>query len=85
MINFQPYICHNTLASLKSGGFWLCVAGSADEHRPEGEEGPPQLKASDLVDVAEEKFELFSLQRILSVGPHKRPPKVMWEALYRKR
>jgi len=82
---FRKTFIDRVAAALKDGGFWLCVSGSADEQRAEGEEGPPQLKASDLVDLAEEKFELFSLQRILSVGPHNRPPIVMWEALYRKR
>lgn len=71
-------------AALKEGGFWLCIAGSVDEDRPEGAGGPPQLNASDLVDLAQKYFELFHLKRILSSGPYGNEI-VMWEALYRKR
>src|SRR5690606_27627735 len=38
---------------LKPGAFWLCLAGSADQMRDPGEMGPPQLKASELIDIAE--------------------------------
>jgi SAM-dependent methyltransferase len=71
-------------AALKDGGFWMCIAGSLDEERPEGVGGPPQLKASQLVDLAEKHFEVFHLRRILSSGPYGNEI-VMWEVLYRKR
>ncbi|HEY9680530.1 MAG TPA: class I SAM-dependent methyltransferase [Oculatellaceae cyanobacterium] len=70
--------------ALKNGGFWLCIAGSADEDRPENAGGPPQLQASDLVNLAQKHFELFHLKRIISSGPYGNEI-VMWEALYRKR
>lgn len=53
-------------AALHIGGFWLCIAGSMDEERPEGVGGPPQLTARNLVDAAEKHFEVFHLKRIIS-------------------
>jgi SAM-dependent methyltransferase len=70
--------------ALKDGGYWLCLAGSVDEIRGASEVGPPQLKASELIDLAEVKFEIYSLQRVISPGPNAKPI-VMWQAVYRKR
>jgi len=46
--------------ALNENGFWLCLAGNADEHRGENEEGPPQLKLSELVVDAEKAARKFT-------------------------
>lgn len=72
---------HNALSE---GGFWLCLAGNADEFRPEGVEGPPQLKASDLVDYAEKQFEVIRMERGSFVLPDG-SPHLAWKVVFRKR
>jgi len=70
--------------ALNAHGYWLCLAGSADEIRLPDEKGPPQLKASDLVDNAEGKFELHELARTHFILPGGKPH-LAWKALFRKR
>ncbi|MDZ4838128.1 MAG: class I SAM-dependent methyltransferase [Candidatus Melainabacteria bacterium] len=70
--------------ALGEGGFWLCLAGNADEFRPEGVEGPPQLKASELVDEAEKQFEIVRMERARFVLPDN-SPHLAWKVVYRKR
>jgi cyclopropane fatty-acyl-phospholipid synthase-like methyltransferase len=71
-------------AALDVDGYWLCLAGSADEKRLPEEKGPPQLKASDLVDNVERKFELHRLERTHFILPGGKPH-LAWKALFRKR
>jgi methyl halide transferase len=71
-------------AALHNDGYWLCLAGSADQNRLPEELGPPQLKASDIVDNAEGKFELFRLERSHFVLPGGKPH-LAWQALFKKR
>ena len=71
-------------AALSDNGYWLCLAGCADEHRDANEEGPPQLKASDLIDYAQEQFEVHNLARTYFVLPNGKRC-LAWEALFRKR
>lgn len=71
-------------AALDKDGYWLCLAGSADEKRLPEEQGPPQLKASDLIDNAEGKFELHQLERTHFVLPGGKPH-LAWKALFQKR
>jgi SAM-dependent methyltransferase len=70
--------------ALDENGFWLCLAGNADEFRPPEAEGPPQLKASDLIDDAEKKFEVHRLERASFVLPDGKPH-LAWKILYMKR
>lgn len=70
--------------ALDENGFWLCLAGNADEFRAEGVQGPPQLKASELVDDAEEKFEIHRIERGSFVLPDN-TPHLAWKVLYKKR
>jgi SAM-dependent methyltransferase len=70
--------------ALAKDGFWLCLAGNADEFRPEGVEGPPQLKASDLVDYAEDQFEVIRMERASFVLPDN-SPHLAWKVVFRKR
>jgi cyclopropane fatty-acyl-phospholipid synthase-like methyltransferase len=70
--------------ALTDGGFWLCLAGNADEHRGPDEPGPPQLKLSELVDDAEKHFEIHRVDRASFVLPDG-SPKLAWIVLYRKR
>ncbi len=71
-------------SALEEGGFWLCLAGNADEFRPEGVEGPPQLTARDFVDYAEEQFEIHSVERATFVLPDN-SPHLAWKVIFRKR
>ncbi len=71
-------------AALNESGYWLCLAGSADEKRYAEGEGPPKLKASDLVDNAEKKFELQLLQRAAFILPEG-SLHLAWKALFKKR
>lgn len=70
--------------ALDKGGFWLTLAGNADQMRAEDEEGPPQLKASELIDLAEKKFEIHSLTRGSFVLPNGKVH-LAWQVLYQKR
>jgi SAM-dependent methyltransferase len=70
--------------ALSNGGFWLCLAGSADQIRAEGEMGPPQLKAADLIDNIEEYFEIHELERANFILPDG-SEHLAWKALFRKR
>jgi methyl halide transferase len=71
-------------SALDDDGYWLCLAGSADEKRLPEEPGPPQLKASDLIDNAERKFELHKLERSHFLLPGGKLH-LAWKALFRKR
>lgn len=70
--------------ALDKKGYWLCLAGNADELRDAAEEGPPQLKAMDLINNTEAKFELHKLERASFVLPNGRSH-LAWKALFRKR
>lgn len=71
-------------ASLTEGGYWLCLAGSCDEIRGPEEMGPPQLKASELIEPVEGKFEVHRLGRSAFVLPGGKPH-LAWTALFKKR
>ncbi len=70
--------------ALSDAGYWLCLAGNADQIREPGVEGPPQLTAGDLIDPTQEQFELYRLERstfeLPKLGSH-----LAWKALFRKR
>ncbi len=51
-------------AALKSGGHWLCLAGSKDEHRDNPDVGPPQLSAMELLHHVEPLFAVLKLERV---------------------
>jgi methyl halide transferase len=70
--------------SLQKDGYWLCLAGSADEVRENPEMGPPQLKASELVDLAEEQFAIIKIERSQFTHPCGMINKA-WRVLYQKR
>jgi cyclopropane fatty-acyl-phospholipid synthase-like methyltransferase len=70
--------------ALERGGFWLCLAGSKDEERKDGEEGPPQLKASEIADVVEPDFEIHKLSRFYFTLPSG-ARHLGWIVLMRKR
>lgn len=70
--------------ALEDDGFWLCLAGNADQNRDPDQPGPPQLKASELIDLAEAKFEIYQLDRGSFVMPDG-SPHLAWQVLYRKR
>ncbi|HEY9711877.1 MAG TPA: class I SAM-dependent methyltransferase, partial [Chroococcales cyanobacterium] len=53
--------------SLVSGGYWLCLAGSADE--TQATEGPPKLTAATIVNAVEPRFEIHKLERITFTIP----------------
>ncbi len=75
----------NQVASaLNDGGYWLCLAGNADQRRDPDEMGPPQLTATVLISSTEGKFELHRLERASFVLPGNKPH-LAWKALFQKR
>jgi len=70
--------------ALADKGLWFCLAGNADELRDPDSPGPPQLKASELIDKIEGKFEVISLERASFVLPDGKPH-LAWKALFSKR
>lgn len=70
--------------ALSTGGYWLCMAGCADEPRDDPSQGPPQLTASELLQDVEPLFEVRSLERATFTIPTGRQY-LAWLALYRKR
>ncbi len=85
MLPEQRQLFINRIAEvLDKNGYWLCLTGNADEVRDPETEGPPQLKASDLVDNIEEKFELHQLERASFILPNGKSH-LAWKALFRKK
>jgi len=70
--------------ALRPEGYWLTLCGNADEKRPEGTHGPPQLTARDIVDAVENRFEIQFLRqsRVRDAGE---VPHLSWECLVRTR
>lgn len=70
--------------ALATDGYWLCLAGNADQLRAPDQDGPPQMKASDLIDSVENRFEVHLLERstfeLPTLGSH-----LAWKAVFRKR
>lgn len=48
---------------LHPGGHWLSICGNAAERRAEGEHGPPQLTAGQIVHAVEAHFDIVCLER----------------------
>lgn len=72
----------NVHSCLEDGGFWLTLAGNADE--PERETGPPQLTANELIAAVEPCFEIVSLAAGHFGSDQQDPPRA-WICLLRKR
>lgn len=70
--------------ALADGGMWLCLAGCADEVRENMNEGPPQLKAQEVIDVVEKYFEVHKLERATFKIPNGKQY-LCWIVLMRKR
>ena len=66
---------------LAPGGYWLCLAGSADETQAEG---PPKLTAAIIVNHIEPLFELHTLERVSFTIPGQ-GPHLAWMGLFRVR
>jgi methyl halide transferase len=71
-------------SALHDDGYWLCLAGNADQKRNPDEMGPPQLTATVLIGSTEGKFELHRLERATFVLPGNQPH-LAWKALFKKR
>lgn len=67
---------------LAEGGWWLTLAGNADEKGREM--GPPQLTAAELVSVTEPFFETISLSSGQFGSDQEQPPRA-WICLMRRR
>ena len=78
------YVAH-VGAAMAAGGWWLILCGNADEPRAEGEVGPPQLNADQLVQPLRPWFELHRLERCRFSGADGRPTHLAWRALCRRR
>jgi len=70
---------------LAAGGHWLNLSGNADELRPEGVEGPPQLRAAEIIAAVEPLFEIQHL-RPMRFGPIRGgSAPLAWSCLLRRR
>jgi SAM-dependent methyltransferase len=77
-----PFVKH-VAQSLSEGGWWLCMAGSADETKP-ADRGPPRLKAAELIAAVEAEFEIHSLRKTF-FGLPDGAEFAAWALLLRKR
>lgn len=83
-VNARSVFTQRVAEALADGGFWLCLAGCADEVRENMTEGPPQLKAQEVIDVVEKHFEIHKLERATFVIPNGKQY-LCWIVLMRKR
>lgn len=83
-LDSRPMFINAVANILRSGGHWLCLAGSADEEREPDAPGPPQLKVSELVVLAEEHFEVHSVSRTCFILPDG-VSRLAWRVLYQRR
>ncbi|MAE67606.1 MAG: methyltransferase type 11 [Phycisphaeraceae bacterium] len=69
--------------ALAPDGHWLTLCGNADEKRPEGAKGPPQLTAAQVVDAVEANFVILALRqcRFGNADEHH----MSWSCLMRRR
>lgn len=75
----------NVAEALAAGGWWLVLCGNADEVRAEGEEGPPQLTAAEVVDAVEGLFEVVTLEHSRFTRDDGAPGSLAWRGVLRKR
>jgi SAM-dependent methyltransferase len=69
--------------ALVPGGWWLCMAGSADETKPD-DKGPPRLSATSFIASVEGAFEVYSIQRSHFELPDG-SSYAAWRALFKRR
>lgn len=69
---------------LYPGGRWLTICGNADERRGEGEHGPPQLTAGQIIEAVEPYLSIISLQRA-SVSDADGKKHLSWKCLMARR
>lgn len=81
----RPRLARRVAEALVAGGWWLILCGNVDEPRPEGEQGPPQLTARQVIDPVEPWFEVHSLERTRFSGSDARPTHLAWRALLCRR
>jgi len=81
----RPSYVHHVAEALAPGGWWLFLCGNADEPRAEGEEGPPQLTADEVVRPLIECFELHRMERCRFTGSDGQPTHLAWRALLQRR
>jgi SAM-dependent methyltransferase len=55
----RKQFAENVAITIKKGGIWLSLIGSADD--PPRESGPPQRTARNIIDAVEADFEILSL------------------------
>ena len=70
---------------LAAGGHWLSLSGNADEQRPEGEQGPPQLRAAEIVAADEPLFEIRHLRTMRFGAVRGGSTPLGWSCLLRRR
>jgi SAM-dependent methyltransferase len=78
----QSFVKH-VAEALIPGGWWLCMAGSADETKPD-DKGPPRLTAAQFIAAIEPAFELHSINRSHFELPDG-SSYAAWRALFKKR
>jgi SAM-dependent methyltransferase len=71
--------------ALAPGGWWLLLSGNADEDRAEGEEGPPQMAAMDVVQAVEPAFQIHRLERSRFTGSEGQPGALAWRGVFQRR
>jgi methyl halide transferase len=81
----RPILARQVAVALAEGGWWLILCGNADQHRAEGEEGPPRLQAREVIEPVDAAFEVHALERSHFTGADGRPGHLAWRAVLRKR
>lgn len=80
----RPVFAAKAAKALKSGGHWLCLAGSKDEVRENPDQGPPQLSCVELLTHIEPLFYVEKIEKADFVLPSG-TKHAAWVAVFRKR
>lgn len=81
----RPLFVQRVADSLAHRGWWLCMAGSADETKP-ADQGPPRLTVIELLEHVEPKFEVHLVKHSsFAITMPGFSPYLAWLALFQKR
>jgi SAM-dependent methyltransferase len=70
---------------LAPDGYWIMLCGNADEQRGEGQEGPPQLTAGQVIGPVEHHFIVERLEQARFTGSDGHPTHLAWRVVLRRR
>lgn len=85
---YRKQFLEKLIDSLKTGGFWVSVSGSKDHPDEEGDAtkyGYPRISASDIISIAEPKFQLHYLARCIYGAKEGNANFLGWACVMQKR